>query len=583
LYVRDHSEWVTGNKAKLVKQWIKELRERPEFRQLNLPMKTLTEFVRQHEKKFETTQRLAAELGIDLSQAGKDIEFVFADKPRNEHSARRIKSLCQYYDLLHPVLTLQRADMSSDFTLASESRSPQSSLSPASGSESFSSSSSPMRDDLCSSANSRSSPEIESSYSTAVKETCSAPSTDVTIEPNPRCQVVPATGSTSAIDITLDDSISANTLYLSTNPIFPPIQDNSHRFKTTLLLPSVRNGGTPSLPSQNVSNSAVGFVRFSSTSQNTTGPLDSPRYSQLTQDFEMLDVGDENNAMVGGPTEPFGVGTPELNAKPMEANYSALIILRNVGRQKYARDCARKLEIETTLRKARETVVLRELRSACVDYLSQCGAGDKLGKFEGGPVTNSTFELRRIQNLVAFGLKDSIDETGIDARDLPVFHAHNSGSIWDQNPTLVRELHSTAVTTAKLCRSRLRLLQRLNPSSDRSKQSSSLRRRLCLEQSHSKKVLVSWYLANSAHPYPSKTEKLKLAKESGFTMRKVNQWFLNARCRVKRGMHSHHGCSNEGRCIKFPGFHNRGQYFSGANSPPPIPSTRGLCLFTGRN
>lgn len=529
----------------MVRQWIDELRTRPEFRDLDLRTKMLTEFIRNQEKKFRAARCFAEELDEFEYEGDHDVEFVFVDKfPSKPSSTRQKRSICQYYDLLHLVLAPQNADMSPKFTLVSDRLSPQSQLCSSSGSEISSPPSSLMRDEHCSSASSRISPEIESSTSIVVEGTSRTTSTIVAIDPHSRRRAVhtPSLTSTSAIDITLPSSPHMTILPLSTSPAYTPIQVNPQP-ETILQTPLVRSREPISPASPNVFSPSIGFVRLFSSTQNTRTPPDSPRYYELAEEFEMLDVANDDNdfsATVDGLAEPLTVSTSVFHATAAQAKSSALIIPANIDRQKYARDRARKVEIETTLQQARETVIHQTLRSACVDFLSQCRPGNDLaGQFEqrSGPI--STPELQHIQNLVVFGPNNAMTKADMDSPDLPLSKSDSASSVWNnsrQNHTSVRKLHSMALTTTKLCRSRLRLLQRLRSISEGTKQSSSLRRRRCLEQTDSKNALVTWYLENSAHPYPSKTEKLRLAKESGLTAKEVNKWFLNARCRVKRGI-----------------------------------------------
>ncbi|KAF6040678.1 hypothetical protein EB796_001007 [Bugula neritina] len=47
--------------------------------------------------------------------------------------------------------------------------------------------------------------------------------------------------------------------------------------------------------------------------------------------------------------------------------------------------------------------------------------------------------------------------------------------------------------------------------------------------------LKLWFLKNRAHPYPSRAEKVLLAEQSGLKFNQVNNWFCNARRRLKAG------------------------------------------------
>mmetsp|Transcript_17366 Transcript_17366/g.21368 ORF Transcript_17366/g.21368 Transcript_17366/m.21368 type:complete len:195 (-) Transcript_17366:36-620(-) len=47
----------------------------------------------------------------------------------------------------------------------------------------------------------------------------------------------------------------------------------------------------------------------------------------------------------------------------------------------------------------------------------------------------------------------------------------------------------------------------------------------------STQVLTAWFVSHSDHPYPSRSEKLKLSRESGMSTVQIRNWFTNMRKR----------------------------------------------------
>ncbi|KAF9348577.1 hypothetical protein BGX34_002396 [Mortierella sp. NVP85] len=45
-------------------------------------------------------------------------------------------------------------------------------------------------------------------------------------------------------------------------------------------------------------------------------------------------------------------------------------------------------------------------------------------------------------------------------------------------------------------------------------------------------VLKSWLVQNAIHPYPSETEKMRLAEATQLSMNQISNWFINARRRI---------------------------------------------------
>jgi Homeobox KN domain len=534
----------------MVRQWIDELHTRPEFGGLDLRAKMLTEFIRNQEKKFQAAWCLADELGDDSGHGvEKDIEFVFVDKsPLQPSSAQQRKSICQFYDLLHPVLAPQSADKSSDFPLISQCRSPQSQLNLPSGSEASSPSNSLLRDDLCSSASSRTSPDVESSSSIAVKETSCPTTQNITTDPNSPRDAVTTTVPTTAIDLTLADSPFTTNQSSSTNPIFLPIQDDTHSRDSTPHAPSVRGGGPP-LPSENVSNTARRVVRYSSGLQPTTTPPNSPRYNQLAEDFEMLDVSEDNNEdcpnneLMDGLSKPV-VAPSQQGAKlsaslkyaqakppsptiqtdmrvPMTAPNSYIYYLQTIAEQRHQNMLSREAELMSALVNRPDLAVSEHVTSA----------GRIPVQAPLVPRSRSRFinQLRNCQASVLF------NTTSLSKSMEPI--RPESPEIKSMNPDEMKAMSSLSRSLRLLCNARLRLHRSLDSAHQRkSPNTYSLRRRKMLEKSDSTSPLKSWYLANLNHPYPSRQEKIRLAEAGGLTVEEVTRWFLNARLRVQKGI-----------------------------------------------
>ena len=68
-----------------------------------------------------------------------------------------------------------------------------------------------------------------------------------------------------------------------------------------------------------------------------------------------------------------------------------------------------------------------------------------------------------------------------------------------------------------------------------------------------RKFLEEWLFEHSSHPYPSESEKRQLAQNIGFTISKVDNWFINARRRAFKNapgkfiIHKSRGISSRAR------------------------------------
>ena len=49
-----------------------------------------------------------------------------------------------------------------------------------------------------------------------------------------------------------------------------------------------------------------------------------------------------------------------------------------------------------------------------------------------------------------------------------------------------------------------------------------------------KSALTAWFKSNAADPYPSKEVKEQLSKQTGKSVKQVNDWFINARAKQKK-------------------------------------------------
>lgn len=107
LYVRDYPQWATGKKVDVVRRWIQEMKKRPEFQNLGLRVKMITEFIRTQEKKFAKAFELARELGIPPpsgpSHTLVQIQFA-ADLPSAKTPREQVESVCHYFDRLYHTL-----------------------------------------------------------------------------------------------------------------------------------------------------------------------------------------------------------------------------------------------------------------------------------------------------------------------------------------------------------------------------------------------------------------------------------------------------------------------------------------------
>ena len=51
---------------------------------------------------------------------------------------------------------------------------------------------------------------------------------------------------------------------------------------------------------------------------------------------------------------------------------------------------------------------------------------------------------------------------------------------------------------------------------------------------HAINVMVQWFNRNREYPYPSARSKIDLSSSTGLTIKQVDKWFNNTRCRIKK-------------------------------------------------
>ena len=71
-----------------------------------------------------------------------------------------------------------------------------------------------------------------------------------------------------------------------------------------------------------------------------------------------------------------------------------------------------------------------------------------------------------------------------------------------------------------------------------------------------KLILANWLEAHPQHPYPNEEDKLRLADETGLSVRQVSIWFVNQRRKIKTDL-KHKGKSTPVKHTKTPTTQNR--------------------------
>lgn len=110
LYVRDHHRWKSENKSKLAAQWIAEVKECSEYRNVWLTVKMTLEFLRVQERKFTKAIKRAIELNVQppshqdaMSAVDLDLGFDGLSGVPNSNKVE-VQHLCRYYRRLFHTL-----------------------------------------------------------------------------------------------------------------------------------------------------------------------------------------------------------------------------------------------------------------------------------------------------------------------------------------------------------------------------------------------------------------------------------------------------------------------------------------------
>ena len=486
-----------------MKQWIEELRSQPEFGKFDLRPKTLKDFIRNHENKFEAAHHLATEIRADYeNERNSEIESVFVAKlPSSQSSSQQISSICPFYDHLYPVLAPRNinatTDLTSKDTLMSSNQWAELSQMPASESSELSSpGSSIVCDDDGLSESSRCSPDV------GILPPCPGDQP----RPTPRSNIVSALDLPRPVEAT---NLSFETAHQGssrevivssvTTSCSPPAGDND-QFSDPAV-PQALTGDEDMLRRGHVllPNSKTGAVAsMSDIPVNTTSP-DDTRYDHLAEELEMLDV-----------TDFYGY------------------YLRTIEKQKRDAALRRVAELTSAMANARDELD----RSDSSMQIDPVNSKAPLSIYPKGDsfCSEITAFLRNMQNSLAFDVASASD----------VIRVLDSSKIQTMKDTIQREeagfLLRDARALQRLCCARLKLC-RLSPRTQRlCVNSKGFRRKHVLGRNDQRSPLRLWYLANAHQPYPDRKAKLELSKSSGLTVWEVEKWFQNARLRVGRGI-----------------------------------------------
>lgn len=537
LYIRDYVKWTKEKKTDIVRKWILELRERPEFQKLNFRVRMIADFIRTQEKNFRKAFALAQELNLPppIVRTGRSaVQLHFVDsKSTSKTPKEQVEHACHYFDRLY-------------HTLAPKF---------------YSVDSTPQRPP---------SPYFADDHSTSLPPTPRVFERSPSASPLPSddtCFSIPSDSSRSTPEIP-NDLIRKFPCSFTTIPIHKPTCTAEDR--------------RPPLSSFGMESSEPLFTFLIPRHGDAPIPTPIPKYSTASESSEAITgaLSDAFETMAFGTIDRYGsrvnglvtqVHSREISLElPAAASRkrkrsvydvyprSQLQQLRNDAladsqKTKLAHRIARMKELELAITHAKETshVQLAPLNATQRRMIYKDSENNRLGHEEsiGGhrmqlsrierergdwhmqmeqslPFPDVFKQLNSIRTWIVYDFRPNdcewkcvseIEKLERKMRDLSDQCCTNTVL---ESSGLSR-LHATTKRILKLCHIRLKLL--------RGEEVRAKNRRSCRDSENN--ILRQWFIAHSANPFPTKEEKLQLSRQSGVSMKAVTRWFTNARSR----------------------------------------------------
>jgi len=587
LYQRDHKEWTTEKKAPIARRWISELTSLSKFQNVHLTSKMVTEYIRHQENKFKAALSRAEQLNIpsqdldrgismdlDFSgQVGKSKEWqievqricpFFADFYRLHSQEEQTPRPCCFHATTSTpapgppaeILNFTAAARRDFSTQIKSSAAKPGGCASTTGSESADlynddiTQSSPILSRLTSSADSESQPSSgsESRSSTPPTENGCFQTTCLT---------------EGELPLSLPDS-SPLSIFVQTGRLSPtsPVKSSALHF----CLPNI-----DSMPSKSSSmhvheNLDKSYRRLSGNPaqtfhRNVRAPLTQNVASEdldircLTSKLAFFSHGDQGATQACLRKRKSDV-LPSASSSPMADSY------RQKKRQKKTNwRQARMLELEETMKKAQEEVLEKFAHPSFANttirtsHTSESTLGNTTAS-RSDPKSNShkskeqsalrsddeilelmcqqlLERLRRTLHAVIFDGKGELNRVILDLDEiLRLSKPRLSRSLppIDQLHQRLRAVRSLSLLLTAICRCRLKVMRSMFP-----KHTEPVRTPWFSQKRHRigefdpAPILKRWYSLHIDNPYPSVTEKLELAKETGLDVEAITVWFINAR------------------------------------------------------
>jgi hypothetical protein len=573
LYIRDYDAWTNQKKQQAAKRWIEELKRYPQFRNIPLKPRMVVAFIRCQERNFEKAIKRAQELKLpppepalrtDPFNSELEIEFItdpnMPKRPKNE-----IDRLCHYFNqMYHTLAPLHNL----------HDRIPSRTASPPPEIEDEEPTLEAIYFDSPSTARTSSPDTFRfSTPSSSLRSVSETPSlSDISLQiPRYGFPPIPAAGPFS----TVKQGIGGGH-----HTVSPVARERQFSFHTPMMgrapipipIPTERLAEPNKTLAFNVASLSGRFESLNFANGNL-GNID------VTSHQSALPALLRNDSEINSRKRKRG-----RTSTPVPRVASLYSTVRDSGqRTRDAHRNARVAELETAISIAKGDIHVTSAKTHFArrrSAFSNMQEKDRLSHKERmGEMRSQLANLRReseslglfvdplafrcicdrilrllgdIKGVVAFGTGKFISQ----ASDFPYlaelqrdadYLIQHLPLLQNLSTSLAKDIRHTASQVVQLCRARAKLC--LSPSSIPSKKCkaddpSLLKRRRLTARDDPKKRLKEWFQSHFSDPYPSKEEKMVLAKETGLRLREVSRWFSNTRLRINQGNHTllQYGC-----------------------------------------